>query len=172
MPELDPFEQFKGQMEPLDSPHARGTRQPRILRPTQRPVPQEVREKLKAVSADQDAETIRRVEQREDRGLAGERRVNRQISKNIGFGALYGASSKNISRRFLQPEPSAVERLGVLADPDLALRVLAHDDPLAWLEKVQEQWREQYIARVCDRVREINELVERSTTRPGSTSVP
>lgn len=59
MPETDPFEQFKGRMEPLPDPHStpavRANYIPRVK------VPEEIRENLKAVSADEDAETLRRL---------------------------------------------------------------------------------------------------------------
>ena len=38
------------------------------------------------------------------------------------------------------PEPSAVERLAALTDPEIADRVLRYDDPEAWCSKTVERW--------------------------------
>lgn len=81
--------------------------------------------------------------------------MNRQAVKNLSFGALYGKSSM---KSLALPEPSAVERLGALADPVLADRVFAYDHP----EKAAERYLRKWAA----------VLRGKSTTKPGKSTSP
>ena len=73
---VDPFEQFKFEMQPLPDLHARNpfldALKPlgEFARRLRKKPPKEVRENLKAVSADQEAETVRRA-----------KKVNKQIEE-------------------------------------------------------------------------------------------
>jgi len=69
----------------------------------------------------------------------------RKIAKIASFGMLYGQSAQSL-KKFAMPvwEPSAVDRLAALADPEMARRVEEFDEPDLKARRLIARWEKAF----------------------------
>lgn len=73
------------------------------------------------------------------------------VAKTLSFGLLYGQSGRSLKKLAMPMwQPSIVDRLAALADPDIARRVEEFDDPQLKIDRLTKQWEKVYgLGKTC-----------------------
>lgn len=94
------------------------------------------------------------------------------VAKTLSFGLLYGQSGRSLKKLAMPMpwEPSAIDRLAALANPDMARRVEEFDRPMLKAARLTERWEKMW---GMDKTRLTNALARTfSTGSKAETAAP